>query len=60
MLKPLKDKRPLVIASTVFLLGAIGTVILTPRVVEWMEERQQAKIEVALQEDINKPSLVLT
>ncbi len=60
MLKPLKDKRPLVIASTVLLLGAIGTVILTPRVVEWMEERQQAKIETALQEDINKPSVVLT
>ncbi|MDJ0657931.1 MAG: transglycosylase SLT domain-containing protein [Crocosphaera sp.] len=60
MLKPLKDKRPLVIASSVLILGAISTVVLTPKVVEWLEDRQQAKIETALQEDINKPSVVFT
>lgn len=60
MLKLLKDKRPLLIASGVLLLGIIGTVLLTPRVVDWMEQRQQAKIEAALQEDAKKPSFVFT
>lgn len=60
MLKPLKDKRPLVIASSVLLVGAISAVVVTPRVIEWLEERQQTKIETVLQEDINKPSVVFT
>ncbi|EAZ92927.1 transglycosylase SLT domain-containing protein [Crocosphaera chwakensis] len=60
MLKPLKDKRPLVIASSILLVGAISTVVVTPRVIEWLEQRQQAKIETALKEDINKPSVVFT
>ncbi|MDJ0844211.1 transglycosylase SLT domain-containing protein [Crocosphaera sp.] len=60
MLKPLKDKRPLVIASSVLLLGAISTVLVTPKVVEWLEDRQQAKIEIALKEDVNQPSVVFT
>ncbi|MEM8778537.1 MAG: tetratricopeptide repeat protein, partial [Cyanobacteria bacterium P01_G01_bin.49] len=58
MLKPLKNKRPLFIVSCVLLFGTIGTILLTPKVVEWMEQRQQAKIEAALQEDVNKPSAV--
>ena len=60
MLKPLKDKRPLFIASGILLLGLISTVLLTPRVVELMERRQQAKIEAALREDAKKPSFVFT
>ncbi|MDJ0599186.1 MAG: transglycosylase SLT domain-containing protein [Crocosphaera sp.] len=60
MLKPLKNKGPVIIGSTVLLAGAIGTITLTPKVVEWLEQRQQAKIEIALKEDINKPSVVLT
>ncbi|CCQ52405.1 transglycosylase SLT domain-containing protein [Crocosphaera watsonii] len=60
MLKPLKNKRPLLILSSLALLGSISTVALTPKVLEWFETRQQAKIETALEEDINQPSLVLT
>ena len=60
MLKPLKDKRPLLLISSVLLLGSISTVALTPKVVEWLEGRQEAKIETALREDINKPSIVFT
>ena len=60
MLKPLKNKRPLVIVSSVLLLGTMATVTITPRVVEWLEQRQQTQIETTLQEDLNKPSVVLT
>ncbi|MEL4897212.1 lytic transglycosylase domain-containing protein [Crocosphaera sp. Alani8] len=60
MLKPLKNKRPLLIFSSVLLLGSLATVVLTPRVVEWLEAKKQAEIEITLQEDSNKPSLVFT
>ncbi|MDJ0509103.1 MAG: transglycosylase SLT domain-containing protein [Crocosphaera sp.] len=60
MLKPLKDKRPLVLVSSVLLLGTIATVTIAPRVVEWLEQKQQTQIETTLKEDINKPSVVLT
>ena len=60
MLKPLKDKRPLVLVSSLLLLGTMATVTVTPRVVEWLEQRQQTQIETTLKEDLNKPSVVLT
>ncbi|MEA5508575.1 transglycosylase SLT domain-containing protein [Crocosphaera sp. UHCC 0190] len=60
MLKPLKDKRPLFIASGVLLFSVSSMILLTPKVVEFMEQQQQVKIEAALKEDPSKPSVVLT
>lgn len=60
MLKPLKNKSSLLVGSGLLGLALIGTIPLAPKAIDWMEQRQQAQIEKALQEDGNKPSVVLT
>ncbi|ACK66421.1 Lytic transglycosylase catalytic [Rippkaea orientalis PCC 8801] len=60
MLKPLKNKSSLLVGSGLLGLALIGTIPLAPKAIDWMEQRQQAQIEKALQEDSNKPSVVLT
>ncbi len=60
MLKSLKQKNVLVVGLGLLGLTIVGTILLVPKTVEWIEKRQQAQIEEALKEDPNKPSVVLT
>ncbi len=59
MLKQLKNKTSLLVGSGLVLLTLVGSVLLTPQVVRWIEEGHQNQIEKILQEDSNKPSAVL-
>lgn len=60
MLKLLKNKNSLLIGLGLLGLTIVGTVLLAPKTVEWLEQRQQAHLEKALKEDPNQPSVVLT
>jgi soluble lytic murein transglycosylase len=56
---PLKTHKPLLIASGVALLALLGSFLLAPKAIVWLEEWQQAQLEKRLQEDSRKPSAVL-
>lgn len=59
MLKKFTPKISLLtIAASALLLALIGSVLLTPKVIEWIEERQRNS-QLALEEQFNYPSVVL-
>ena len=60
MLKSLKQKNFLFIGLGLLGITIIGTILLVPKTVEWIEQRQRTQIEEALKEDPNKPSVILT
>jgi soluble lytic murein transglycosylase len=60
MLKSLKQKNFLFVGLGILGITIVVSIFLVPQIIEWFEHKQQRHLQEALEEDPNKPSIVLT